>query len=335
MDEDQASIVRYIYEQYANNVIVKDIIAALTEKGILKNGKPFAQNTVFGILKNEKYTGVYHIGEETFNNVFPRIVPQPLFDIVAQRIEGNKYGKRSRNTTFLLRQKAKCGYCGKSLMAESGTSHMGKKNYYYKCLGRKRGTKCKHEMLRKDVLEDAIVATTYKAINNSTTITKLASEILDLQNQKMKESSVLTLLIEEKKTIETAITNVMHAVESGVVTATTKKRLLELEARLEEIEEQILNEESRQKLNITREEIIQFLKTTLRKEPQQMIYHLVNQIVVYNDRIEVTYNYTNRKSPDDDNHRGLCFYMEKLLLTHYEAGAKEQHEKEVIINLSF
>ena len=37
----------------------------------------------------------------------------------------------------------------------------------------------------------------------------------------------------------------------------------------------------------------------------------------------------------DDNHRGFCFYTEKLLLPHYDTGAKEQHEKEVIINLSF
>ena len=32
----------------------RNIIEELTQKGIYKNGKPFAVNTVYGILKNEK-----------------------------------------------------------------------------------------------------------------------------------------------------------------------------------------------------------------------------------------------------------------------------------------
>ncbi|MFR5102544.1 MAG: recombinase family protein [Christensenellaceae bacterium] len=32
----------------------------MTERGIYHNGKPFATNTVYHILKNEKYLGIYN-----------------------------------------------------------------------------------------------------------------------------------------------------------------------------------------------------------------------------------------------------------------------------------
>ena len=34
IDEDKANVIRFIYSQYAAGMYVKDIIAALTEKGI-------------------------------------------------------------------------------------------------------------------------------------------------------------------------------------------------------------------------------------------------------------------------------------------------------------
>ena len=74
---DKAETVKYIFEQYAIGVYVKDIIKALTVKGIYNRGKPFARNTVYNILKNEKYAdylfhvpldaslcGVWYLGKE-------------------------------------------------------------------------------------------------------------------------------------------------------------------------------------------------------------------------------------------------------------------------------
>lgn len=75
IDEETAEVVRYIFEQYSLGVYVKDIIANLTARGILNRGKPFARNTVYNILKNEKYSGIYRHGDEVFENMYPQIVP--------------------------------------------------------------------------------------------------------------------------------------------------------------------------------------------------------------------------------------------------------------------
>lgn len=112
---EEAEIVRYIYEQYSIGVYVKDIIANLTARGILYDGKPFVRNTVYKILKNERYSGIYHFNGEVFDNIYPQIVPQETFDIVRKKVNCNKYGKRSYEITYLLKDKIKCGYCGKSM----------------------------------------------------------------------------------------------------------------------------------------------------------------------------------------------------------------------------
>ena len=51
VNEEQAEVVRFIYEQYALGVYVKDIIQKLNEKHIFNRGKPFARNTIYNILK--------------------------------------------------------------------------------------------------------------------------------------------------------------------------------------------------------------------------------------------------------------------------------------------
>ena len=66
IDEEKAEIVRYIYEQYARGEFVTDIIAELRARHIYNQGKPFARNTVYKILKNEKYAGIYRHNNEIF-----------------------------------------------------------------------------------------------------------------------------------------------------------------------------------------------------------------------------------------------------------------------------
>ena len=69
INESTAEIVRYIYEQYSIGVCVREIIASLTNRGILYKGKPFASHTVYGILANEKYSGIYKHEDESINNL--------------------------------------------------------------------------------------------------------------------------------------------------------------------------------------------------------------------------------------------------------------------------
>ena len=56
---------------YAKGVTVKEIIATLTAHGILYKGRQFPMNTVYGILRNEKYSGTYMHGDEVVDKIYP------------------------------------------------------------------------------------------------------------------------------------------------------------------------------------------------------------------------------------------------------------------------
>ena len=58
VDEEKAKIVKYIFECYASGIYVKYIVEELTRNGILNKGKPFAINTIYQMLANEKYAGI-------------------------------------------------------------------------------------------------------------------------------------------------------------------------------------------------------------------------------------------------------------------------------------
>ena len=95
IDEEKAEVIRYIFNQYLLDVQVKEIIATLRERGILNHGKPFARSTVYRLLENEKYAGVYRHGEEIFENIYPPIISREIFAKAAEKAKANKYGKRS------------------------------------------------------------------------------------------------------------------------------------------------------------------------------------------------------------------------------------------------
>ncbi len=237
VNECEAEIVRYMYSEYAKGVYVKDILKDLAAKGITYKGRPFVRNSVYNILRNEKYSGVYKHGEEVIANMYPQIVPTELYEKVRAIVNKNKFGKRSVKADFLLRHKIKCGYCGQSINAESGTTKNGTRVYYYKCNGRKkRLNDCQKSMVRKEVLEELVLNTVMEELNAPETIDNIVSGLLQLQDSRIKTNPALSLLLKEQRQTETALNNLVAAIERGILSNTTNKRLHELESRQEELE---------------------------------------------------------------------------------------------------
>ena len=314
INESQAEVVKYIYEQFSLGVYVKDIIKSLTAKGIYNNGKPFARNTVYNILKNEKYSGIYRHNGEIFENMYPQIVPTEIYQKVRAKINENQYGKRSVEVVYLLRHKLKCGYCGQPISAETGTSKNGKVKRYYKCLGRKRQNGCKKSMIGKELLENLIISAIIEQLSDQQTINTIVTNLLNIQEKLSKETPILSILTKEKRQTENAIKNIMTAIEKGVITNTTTKRLKELEEQQENLERQILIERSKSAIKYTEQEIREFYEQALNLEPQMLINYVVKEILVYDDRIDVIYNSPIMISPDDESRQGFSFYSNVIKL---------------------
>ena len=300
INEEQAEVVRFIYEQYALGVYVKDIIQKLNEKHIYNRGKPFARNTIYNILKNEKYSGIYRHNNEVFENMYPRIVSQEIYDKVRKKTSQNHYGKRSIEVVYLLRNKLKCGYCGEPISAECGTSSKGNKRRYYKCLGKKRHTtNCNKQTLRKEILENFVIDILLKELNKPQTIEKMITNILNVQENMESGNSFLTSLYKEKTETQNTLNNIMKAVEQGVVNNTTNKRMIELENKLEDIERQIIVEKSKTNFKLTKEDIVTYLNDALKLEPQLLINYIVNQIILFDDKMQIYFNSPTIKTTNE------------------------------------
>lgn len=81
---------------------------------------------------------------------------------------------------------------------------------------------------------------------------------------------------------------------------------------------------------ITKDEITEYIEKALKKDTRVMIHMLVRQVVLYNDKIEIYYNYTDRKSPDgEENRQGFLFYSCKK---EFEINQRKFDGKTITLN---
>ena len=300
LNENEYKNVQFMFEQYARGYKVKKIIEILTNKGILNKSKPFKENIVYRILRNEKYTGIYKHDNETIDNMYPPIISKELYAKAQQSIKQNRYGKNSVVVNYLLKGKIKCGYCGMLVSSECSTARNGEVVHYYKCRGRKRlRNGCINKTIRKDELEEIIITKLIEELNKPKNLNKIVNTILEIQNVSAENSDKAKLLMKEKDKREQQLNNVMKAIEQGIINKTTNIRMQELENEIEELEKQIIVEKNNQSLLLTKDDIKNFYIESLKNEPMLLINYLVKEIKLYNDKIEITLN-TPLKSQDNN-----------------------------------
>lgn len=323
IDEERAEVVRFIFEQYSIGMYVKNILLELDRRGVTYKGKPFVRSTVYNILKNEKYAGIYHFNGQIIENMFPQIVPTDIFEKVRAKVQKNHYGKHSVQVVYLLRNKLRCGYCGQSVNAECGTSQNGEKKYYYKCLGRKHN-RCNKSVIRKDILEKLVLDKIVSELNRPQIMNAIVANLMQIQELQAKEASALNMILKEKRQTDTALNNLMAAIEQGIISNTTNKRLHELESKQEELERQILIEKSKLAVQLPESTVHKFYTDALKAEPKLLIDCLIKEIILYDDKIEIYFNSPIKISPDES--RGFTFYTENIKITY-----KDPHRSEPVV----
>lgn len=125
----------------------------------------------------------------------------------------------------------------------------------------------------------------------------------------MKDTSVLSLLENERKETRRALENIMKAIESGIFNTTTQTRMNELEKQLTDIEDKIELEKNNKQKILTKEKVMAYLTNAILKKPKTLIHTLIQKIIVYEDKIEIYYNYTNETNPGDDSPRDLSYWL--------------------------
>ena len=155
---------------------------------------------------------------------------------------------------------------------------------------------------------------------------KMATYLLQVQENHIRQNSVLTNLTKEKRQTENTINNIMQAIELGGQSATVIKRMRELEEKLTDIEKRLTIEKSQTAYRLSKEKIIDYYKSALEKEPLQLINYFIKEIQLYDDKMIIIYN--TPKTITLDESQGFSFYDKNVKMPYTTQSKKHYGLKE-------
>ncbi|MEG0999242.1 MAG: recombinase family protein, partial [Clostridiales bacterium] len=318
-----AVIVKNIFDMYDSGKTQAEIIRELKKSGYkTQKGCDFNSSAITRIIKNRKYIGEYRWHDIFIEDGMPQIIDKEIFERCQGRMERNKSGPqkkyRENSENFMLTGKLYCGLCGDGMCGDSGTGKKGYTYYYYTCSGKKHLKGCKKKSVPKDFLEKSVIATTISIVLQDNVIDYIAKRAVELQKKERADKSELNYHKNQLQETKTAINNIMKAMEQGIITSTTKDRLLELEAAKRELETNIAMDEMARPL-IGYDHIVYFLESFKNGDIEDKVYCqkiidvFVNAIYLYEDKITITYNYsgdnnkiTKKLIEETSDSAGLC-----------------------------
>jgi hypothetical protein len=296
IDPLTSPIILEAFKKYNEGAEVVEVVKFLADSGIKSyRGTSLRIDAVQRMFKNRAYIGEYKYGTHIIPGGVPAIIPLDLFKQVQERLAKNKKApaRFKAEDEYLLSTKLFCGLCNAFMVGESGTSRTMIVHRYYKCVTAKKRKGCNKKSVKKDWIENLVVAQALTMLANDDILNKISDMILDLQKQ---ENIVLPMLQKQLAETEKGIENMLNAIQSGVLTSSTKKRLDDLENLKSDIEIKILQEEMQKPL-LTREQILFWLHkfrgidVSKREQRQRLIDTFVNAVYLYDDRIVLTFNY--------------------------------------------
>jgi DNA-binding TFAR19-related protein (PDSD5 family) len=110
---------------------------------------------------------------------------------------------------------------------------------FYKCAAAKKKKTCDKKAVRKQWLEDLVVNETMKLVEDDASMNAIIAKVMELQNQ---ESTDLPIYEKQLKKTEVGITNMLNAIQMGILTSSTKERLEALEEQRKELQARIAEE---------------------------------------------------------------------------------------------
>ena len=181
------------------------------------------------------------------------------------------------------------------MVGESGTSSTGAKYHYYRCVNTKKHKTCtaQHKSIKKLPIENAVINAIMAKVMDDSFVEYIADTVMDIQT---RESSALPALRKQLEETERGITNMLNAIQMGIVNASTKQRLDELEEAKKDIEFQIIQEEMKHPL-LSREDVTYWicrfrtLDVSKLDERRRLVDSFVNSVTVFDEYILITFNY--------------------------------------------
>ncbi len=338
INEHEAEGVRLIFDMYANGSSYSEIIGALNAKGFkTKNGIPFGKNSLFDILRNEKYIGTYKFNVVTKNpdgtrnthtkesenvivieNAIPPIIDKAVF-MTIQEMRSHRHGcaqKQKAKRSYLLTGKIICGECGSAMNGHT-TITRGKEYPRYSCTHKERTfCKCSTKSVNALLLEDWILEQIKEKILAPKSIEELGKKMEEYYLQETSASgSRLSDLKREQTDLTRKYNKTMEFIFEYGHNNKVAETLTEITDRLEEVEKLISVEENKKAQPLTKAQIAEVfaeLKKAIEEchdieTRQTLISIFLHRVIVTNEKIlaEIsTRMFTTKwcRRPDSNRH---------------------------------
>lgn len=256
INEFEAEAVRIIFKRYLEGESYTSINEELNSKGYTtKRGLPFGKNSLYEILHNEKYTGVYTYNKSASKNPegkfnrhklkadneiirieggVPAIISKEDFDEVQKKLisRKNKAGSYTAKQEYLLSNKIVCGECGSTFNGCSRKANDTHPLYVsYRCSKRNRNMKCKNPEVRREVIETIVLKKLSEIIFDEKTVPLLVDRYNEYVRSKNIETARQLEVISAE--VKKCIRDINHIVDllMDVQSPTLKEKLMELETK--------------------------------------------------------------------------------------------------------
>lgn len=253
INSTEAEYVKLIFRMYAAGASYGEIISQLNgARG--KRGRPLGKNSLYSILNNERYIGIYSWNKRKMKyfrrwaggtpnpnairieNAIPPIIDIKTWDEVQKRMRDNERKAANKaKREYLLSGMIECAACGATYVGHTSTNRNGHENRYYCCGNKYRTKTCQTKNINADELETFVVQQVKAYILDmdfAETSKKYADEINASRDNGQKERAELA-------EIEHKINNGVKAILSGVDVPELKDELERLRARKLELQDLI------------------------------------------------------------------------------------------------
>ena len=303
IDEPKAAIVQEIFTRVACGEPFVDIYNSLNARGLkTSRKKPWGRSSFQKILSNERYRGVYIYGDVRKEGGIPRIISDELFFKVQEvlKTKKNPQGRHRVNGDYLLTGKLFCGKCKSPMTGISGTGRTGKLHYYYVCQKRRAEKTCDKKNVRRDDIEKIVAMAIREQILQDDVIEWIADSTINY-NKRKEEAGHIGILKDQLDETNRSIKNIMSAIEQGIITETTKSRLMELEGERSSIEAKIAVAKS-DIIEISRDDLIAGLEmyrdgdVSDKKYQARLFDTFLVAVYVYDDELKIVFSFTGKKN---------------------------------------
>ncbi len=372
INETEAKAVKLIFKKVIDGYSYGDILNELNLKGYkTKVGSKFGKNSLFSILKNEKYTGTYiynksakanpatkkrnghkYKSEEEIikiPNGCPAIITQEEFDKVQEllKLRKQRAGSFKSKETYLLSGKIYCGECGSAYVGNSRHATDTHPQYVsYRCTHKNGKIKCHTGEINRDLIDSSVLGLVSKVVFDESRVKELVSAYKDYYNaQDDTYRSEIDRLQKEIKKISNQISNTVNAIATIGFSPALANNLSTLEddkANLETLLNDVLAKA--EKTTLTEETILKAFETvkaefnngTL-KGIKEIVNLFVNKVVVYQDRVEVILSYGSellKLVAEDYNSKAsaLRFYFDSIITVFTDKKRKHNFSKNCVFS---